>query len=275
MSLSKQDFDYVRGVVRDKAAIVLDDSKEYLVELRLSNLASMQGLPGVTELIRDVRDNGNRPLADLMVEAMTTNETSFFRDGLPFDAMRESILPELLQARAEQRSLKIWCAAASTGQESYSLAMLVRQCLQGTPDWDIRILGTDISPEVLTRAESGVYSQHEVSRGVPAESLVTEFQREGLDWVVRDDLKTMCEFRRMNLVGSWSGLPTFDVIFLRNVLIYFDTDVRRKILERAKRHLAPDGYLFLGGSETLLGLDLDQDFTRVLLGSASAYQVTT
>jgi len=271
MSISKLDFDYVRGVVRDKAAIVLDDNKEYLVEMRLSSLADQQGLPGVTELIRDVRDHGNRPLAELMVEAMTTNETSFFRDRHPFDALRDKVLPELLGARSNQRSLKIWCAAASTGQEPYSLAMLLSQALVGKGHWDAKILGTDISPEVLEKAKSGSYSQHEVSRGLPASNLVRHFRRDGLDWVVKDDLKAMCEFRRLNLIEPWAGLPTFDVIFIRNVLIYFDTDVRRTILETARKHLAPDGYLFLGGSETLLGLGLD--YNRVNLGPVSAYQL--
>lgn len=270
MSLNKPDFDYVRDVIRKEAAIVLDDNKEYLVEMRLSTLAQREGLPGVTELISSVRDERNMSLKDLMVEAMTTNETSFFRDRHPFDAMRQKVLPELFEARRDTKALNIWCAAASTGQEPYSLAMVLRECVPDLSAWRAKILGTDISPEVLAKAEKGEYSQHEVGRGLPAASLVKNFERQGLHWQVRDELKALTEFRQLNLIGSWAGLPTFDVIFIRNVLIYFEPEVKKQILAHAAQHLAKDGYLFLGGSETLLGLGLD--YTRVNLGAVSAYQ---
>lgn len=271
MSLSRTDFEYVRSLVRDQAAIVLDDNKDYLVEMRLSALAGEQGIEGVDELIRRSRDLAGASLKDLMVEAMTTNETSFFRDRHPFDAMREQVLPELIRARGAQRELKVWCAAASTGQEPYSLAMTLREALPDLSSWRAKILGTDISPQVLEKAASGVYSQHEVGRGLPATSLVKYFSRDGLNWVVKDELRRMCDFRELNLIQPWGALGTFDVIFIRNVLIYFDTDVKQQILAAARRHLAPDGYLFLGGSETLLGLDLD--YARVNLGNVSAYQL--
>jgi chemotaxis protein methyltransferase CheR len=270
MSLSKPDFDYVRDVIRKEAAIVLDDNKEYLVEMRLSTLAQREGIPGITELISDVRDRRNVSLKDLMVEAMTTNETSFFRDRHPFDAMRERVLPELVKARSATRTLNIWCAAASTGQEPYSLAMVLRECVPDITSWRAKIVGTDISPEVLEKAKNGLYTQHEVGRGLPASSLVKNFARRGLNWEVKDELKALTDFRRLNLIGSWAGLPTFDVIFIRNVLIYFEPDVKKQILANAAKFLAPDGYLFLGGSETLLGLGLD--YTRVNLGAVSAYQ---
>lgn len=270
MSLSRDHFEYVREVVRREAAIVLDDNKEYLVEMRLNTLAQKEGIGGVAELISDVRDRRNTELKDLMVQAMTTNETSFFRDRHPFDAMRDSVLPELIEKRAARRDLKIWCAAASTGQEPYSLAMLLQEALSNHPGWTGSILGTDISNEVLAKARAGVYSQHEVGRGMPAQYLVRNFKREGLNWQIQEGLKELVEFRRMNLIEPWVGLPTFDVIFIRNVLIYFDPPTKRQILTNAVKHLAPDGYLFLGGSETLLGLDLD--FERILLGNVAAYR---
>ena len=270
MTLSKDNFEFVREVVRREAAIVLDQNKEYLVEMRLSSLAQRQGITGVNELISDVRDRRNVPLRELMVQAMTTNETSFFRDKHPFDAMREIVLPEMIEKRQARNSLNIWCAAASSGQEPYSLAMLLRDALVGKPDWRGKILGTDISNEVLEKARKGIYSQHEVGRGMPAQWLVKSFKRDGLNWQVKDDLKALVEFSRMNLIEPWVGLPVFDIIFIRNVLIYFDPQTKRQILTQAVQHLAPDGYLFLGGSETLLGLDLD--FERIPIGNVAAYR---
>ncbi len=269
MSITKQDFNFVRDVVRSRSAILLDDNKGYLVEMRLSALAQKEGIDDVQTLISTVRDKGNISLRELMVEAMTTNETSFFRDRHPFDAMRDTILPELIEKRAATRSLKIWCGAASTGQEPYSLAILLRDSLPHPSLWDSKIIATDISPEVLGKAERGLYTQHEVGRGLPAAMLVKHFKRTGLEWEVKDELKAMVDYRRFNLVEPWMGLPKFDIIFMRNVLIYFDTDVKKQILTNALKYLAPDGYLFLGGSETLLGLGLD--YHRVNLGPVSAY----
>ena len=269
MSITKVDFDYVRDVVRTKAAILLDDNKEYLVEMRLSTLAQKEGIDDVRSLISNVRDKGNIPLRDLMVEAMTTNETSFFRDRHPFDAMRDKVIPEMLEKRASTKSLKVWCGAASTGQEPYSLAILLKNCIPNIASWNTKIVATDISPEVLDKAEKGLYSQHEVGRGLPATMLVKNFDRKGLEWQVKDDLKALVDYRRFNLVEPWVGLPQFDIIFMRNVLIYFDSDTKKQILTNALKYLAPDGYLFLGGSETLLGLGLD--YKRINLGPVSAY----
>jgi chemotaxis protein methyltransferase CheR len=269
VTITKIDFDYVRTIVRNKSAIKLDDNKGYLVEMRLSALAKKQGLMDVPSLISKVRDQGNVPLRELMVEAMTTNETSFFRDRHPFDAMRDKVLPELIESRKATKSLRVWCGAASTGQEPYSIAMTLRDALPNPALWDCKIIGTDISPEVLEKASTGLYTQHEVGRGLPATMLVKNFARKGLEWQVKDELKAMVDYRRFNLVEPWMGLPQFDVIFMRNVLIYFETDVKKQILSKALKYLAPDGYLFLGGSETLLGLGLD--YHRVNLGPVSAY----
>lgn len=269
MSITQTDFNYVRDMVRKKSAIRLDDNKGYLVEMRLSALALKEGIDDVPTLISNVRDKGNIPLRELMVEAMTTNETSFFRDRHPFDAMRDKILPEMIERRMATKSLRVWCGAASTGQEPYSLAMLLREVLPSTAVWDSKIIATDISPEVLERAAAGVYTQHEVGRGLPAAMLVKNFSRNGLQWQVKDELKELVDYRRFNLVEPWMGLPKFDIIFMRNVLIYFDKEVKKQILSNAIQYLAPDGYLFLGGSETLLGLGLD--YHRVNLGHVSAY----
>ncbi|MFT5080182.1 MAG: chemotaxis protein methyltransferase CheR [Planctomycetota bacterium] len=273
MNITKLDFDYVRNIVRKKSAILLDDNKEYLVEMRLSALAQKEGIDDVKSLISDVRENGNVKLRDLMVEAMTTNETSFFRDRHPFDVMREKIIPEMMEKRASSRTLKVWCGAASTGQEPYSLAILLHDCMPHISSWDVKITATDISPEVLEKAENGLYTQHEVGRGLPVTMLVKNFNRKGLEWQVKDHLKALVDYRRFNLVEPWVGLPKFDIIFMRNVLIYFDTDVKKQILTNALKYLAPDGYLFLGGSETLLGLGLD--YQRENLGPVSAYCPTT
>jgi chemotaxis protein methyltransferase CheR len=255
MSLSPLDFDYVRRLVHDRAAIALDDTKVYLARNRLDSLARQEGLGSAGELVGRLRVEPGDGLRRKVVEAMTTNETSFFRDIHPFEALRTDLLPELIHRRAAERRLTVWCAACSSGQEPYSLAMLLREHFPSTDAWDRLIVASDLSTEVLERARAGRYSQMEVNRGVPAALLVRHFRRAGLDWYVQDALRRMIDFRCVNLVGDWPAIRPPDLVFLRNVLIYFNADTKRQLLLRLARFMAPDGYLILGAAENVLGCD--------------------
>ncbi|MBO9521511.1 MAG: protein-glutamate O-methyltransferase CheR [Nocardioidaceae bacterium] len=265
------DFHYISKLVRDRAAIVLEPGKEYLIESRLLPLVRERGHDSITDLVADLQRAPHAALRDEVVEAMTTNETSFFRDGAPFQALTERVLPELIRARAAERSLNIWSAACSSGQEVYSIAMTVRDVLAADPHWRVRLLATDLSQQMLTRTREGCYSQLEVNRGLPAAALVRHFRRDGLSWRISDDLRQMIDTRSLNLAEEWPVLPSMDVVFLRNVLIYFDTEVKRQILARVRRVLRPDGFLFLGGAETTL--NLDDSFERLQIGRATAYRL--
>jgi chemotaxis protein methyltransferase CheR len=249
--VSLADFDYVRKLVYEHSSIALDDSKEYLVEARLAPIARREGLPSVTALVRRLRD-GSARLRDDVVAAVATNETTFFRDVHPFDALRDVVIPEVLAANGG-RSLALWSAAASTGQEAYSMAMLVRDHFPHVPN--VTILGTDFAADVLTRARNGTFTQLEVGRGLPARLLVKHFVRHGREWQVSDEIRRMVTFRQQNLARPLDGVPSMDIVFLRNVLIYFDVPTKAQVLQRVAKVLRPGGYLFLGGSETTYGID--------------------
>lgn len=255
MPLSTLDFDFVRRLVHERAAIALDESKVYLARNRLDTLARQEGLGSVGELVGRLRREPAEGLKRKVIEAMTTNETSFFRDIHPFEALRETFLPDLMRRRAATRRLTIWCAACSTGQEPYSLAMILREHYPSLDGWNRVFLASDLSTEVLDRARAGRYSQMEVNRGVPATLLVRHFRRDGLDWYVHDAIRRMVDFRCVNLIGDWPTMPAPDLVMMRNVLIYFDADTKRRILLRMARFIAPDGFLFLGGAENTLGCD--------------------
>ena len=270
MSIGSPEFSFVADLVRREAAIVLEAGKEYLVEARLAPLARAAGVPGVNEFVRLVRQGAQPTHRWAIVEALTTNETSWFRDAAVFEGFRGELLPRLLQQRSPAQPLRIWSAAASTGQEAYSLAMMLTDELP--PAWRFEILGTDISKEVLDRARAGQYSQMEMNRGLPARHLVRFFQRHGTGWLVDDRLKSHVQFREINLAGSLIGLPRFDVVFMRNVLIYFDLPTKQSILHRVRRLMAPDGYLILGTAETTRGID--EEFEQNRFGGLSAYRPT-
>ena len=265
------DFDFLSRLVHERSAIVLEPGKEYLVETRLSPLARDEGLEDIRGLVATLRRGGANGLVEKVVEAMTTNETSFFRDQKPFEALRNLILPDLLKRRAEKRTLSIWSGASSSGQEAYSTAITIREHFPQLESWNIRILGTDLSNEMVTKAAKGSYSQLEINRGLPAPLMIKYFERDGSLWKVKPQIRTMVEFRQMNLTGSWAAVPTMDVIFLRNVLIYFDVDTKKRIFGEVKRKMTPDGYLVLGAAET--PLSLDPDFVRVKAESGGYYQV--
>lgn len=255
MTVAAHDFDYIARLVWRSSAIVLEPGKEYLVESRLLPLVRQAGAASIAELVALLQSRGDETLHRRVVSAMTTNETSWFRDRIPFDAFGEHILPEVLAARSRERSLNIWSAGCSTGQEPYSIAMVVAGHMALRPGWTVRILGTDISEEVLDKARRGGYGQLEVNRGLPAAMLVTNFDRAGMEWHLKPALRSMVEFSQLNLALPFPAMPRMDVIFLRNVLIYFDAESKRQVLQRLRGVLRPDGYLILGGAETTLNVD--------------------
>jgi chemotaxis protein methyltransferase CheR len=271
MSLSTCDFNYVRGIVRQHSAISLDDSKVYLAETRLVALARQEGISSITELVARLRVDQGRVLRQKVVEAMTTNETSFFRDIHPFEAIQQVLLPELSRRRAGVRRLNVWSAACSTGQEPYSLAMLLRDHFPELNSWQLRILASDLSSEVLERARAGRYTQLEVNRGMPAHLLVRYFKRHALDWSLIEEIRRMIDFQVINLIDAWPPMPLFDLILIRNVLIYFDPEAKRRVLDRIGGILAPDGYLILGGSETTFFNN--EMFERVDVDRCCIYQL--
>jgi chemotaxis protein methyltransferase CheR len=271
MPIAKSDFDYVCTLVRNKSGIVLEAGKEYLVEARLNALARQQNIDSIADLVARLRSNPLDPLHRLSVEAMTTNETSFFRDHSPFEALKSTILPALLTSRANTKSLSIWCAASSTGQEPYSIAMTLCEAIPNLSDWKIIFIATDLSLEMVARSRAGAYNQIEINRGLPAKLLVKHFDKNGLTWQIKENIRKMVEFREMNLTLPWLNLPQADIIFMRNVLIYFDNDTKRGILAQARRILRPDGYLFLGSAETTMGLD--DSFERTQIEKSGTYRL--
>ena len=250
MSISNLDFEYVRGMLKKHAAIALDDSKVYLAETRLVALARQEGIPTISDLVSRLRADPGHVLKRKVIEAMTTNETSFFRDIRPFEAIREVLMPELMRRRSATRRLNIWSAACSTGQEPYSLAMLLRDHFPELNSWNLQLLASDLSSEVLEKAKAGRYSQLEVNRGMPAHLLVRYFKGHVADWTVVDEVRRMIDFQVINLIDSWPSMPLLDLVLIRNVLIYFEAESKRQVLDRIAGLLAPDGYLILGGSET-------------------------
>jgi chemotaxis protein methyltransferase CheR len=266
MALTQQEFAFVSGLVRREAAIVLEAGKEYLVEARLLPLARRTGTPTVSEFV--ARAQRERALADQIVDALTTNETSWLRDREPFSAFTDIVLPDLIERRTPLQKLRIWSAACSSGQEPYGLAMLLEETPRSGRQYEI--VATDISAEMLERAKAGRYSQLEVNRGLPVPMLVKYFQRSGTEWQVGDSLRRNISFQKVNLAAPMPALAPFDVVFLRNVLIYFDLETKRSVLRRIRSLMRPDGWLFLGAAETTIGID--DGFERVVAGRASAYR---
>lgn len=267
MSLAPDAFAYVADLVRQRSAISLEPGKEYLVESRLAPVARERGMD-VDAYVRALRARPTE--AELMgvVEALTTNETSWFRDSAPFTALSQHVLPRLRAELGRLDTLRVWSAACSTGQEPYSIAMVLDGALE--PGTAVQITATDLSEQVLTRARAGTYSQLEVNRGLPAPMLVRHFQRTGAHWQVSDGLRKVITFRRHNLLDPAPSGGPYDVVFLRNVLIYFDLPVKRAVLDRVLRAMRPGGYLVLGAAETTLGVH--DGFERVEAGRACLHR---
>jgi chemotaxis protein methyltransferase CheR len=271
MNLAAVDFDYLRTLMKEHSAIVLDPGKEYLAETRLAALVSEQGYSSLQEFLGVLRRQAFNGLHRRVLDAMTNNETWFFRDGNPFTSLTESVFPELMKRRATERKIAIWSAACSSGQEPYSIAMSIRENYN-LASWNFSILGTDFCSTILDRARAGLYRQMEVNRGLPVKLLTKYFTQQGLHWQLKSEILAMVSFRFLNLAEPWGNLiPPADIILLRNVLIYFDVETRKGILGRVRRLLRPDGYLLLGCAETTL--NLDNSFQRVQAGNFVCYKL--
>lgn len=269
MPIAVQDFNFVREMVRQQSAIVLEPGKEYLVESRLQTLARTEGFASLDQFLSELRA---RPmlLQKKVVEAMTTNETSFFRDIHPFEALKTGLVPELVKRHATDRRLDIWCAACSSGQEPYTVLMTLADALPQADSWSIKLLATDLSTEMLERTKAGRYSQLEVNRGLPAPMLLKYFQKIGTEWQVADRLRKAVDVRPLNLIEPFPSMPQLDIVFLRNVLIYFDVPTKKAILQKVRKVLRPDGWLFLGGAETTI--NVDDSWQRVQYGRGVCYR---
>ncbi|MDH5671897.1 MAG: protein-glutamate O-methyltransferase CheR [Myxococcales bacterium] len=261
MGVTPAEFQYIQTMVRDNSAIVLDDTKVYLVDARLGTLVRSEKLESVAELIRRLRASRWGELHRKVVEAMTTNETSFFRDAGVYRALEQKVIPDIVARRGRQ-PIRIWCGATSTGQEPYSVLMTLANCIKGLDRRSVQMLCTDIDTQVLARAQEGLYSQLEVNRGLPARMLVKYFDKNGAQWQVKQQLRELIDFRQMNLASAWPAIPRMDLVLIRNVLIYFDTATKKTILRRVRGVMDHEGYFFLGGSETTLGIDDDYQLTR-------------
>lgn len=267
--ISPADFDYLRALVREHTAIELDLGQEYLAETRLAPVARQYELDGIAAVIAAMKAPSAAELRTDVLDAMTTNETSFFRDSHPFEDLTNEIIPGILAARGPADPLVIWCGACSSGQEPYSLAILLNERFpELVQQRRVKILATDYSRTMVKRCAEGRYSQFEVNRGLPAPHLLTYFEQEGRDWVVRQDLRRMITTSELNLLGDWPQVPRADLVLLRNVLIYFSNETKRRILERiAFDVLRPDGYLLLGSSETTLNISDAFETQRFTQGS--------
>ncbi len=248
------DYDFLRSCLKARSGLVLSADKQYLVESRLLPVARKAGLLNLAELVAALKLAQDPALMTTVVEAMTTNESFFFRDKMPFEHFRSAIMPALLAARRSSRGIRIWCAAAATGQEPYSLAMCLKEIEAEIAGWRIELLATDLSGEVLEKARNGLYTQFEVQRGLPIQLLIKHFSQTGELWQIAPELRAMVRYRQLNLLADFSQLGSFDLIFCRNVLIYFDQQTKSDVLNRLARVIADDGYLVLGAAETVVGL---------------------
>jgi chemotaxis protein methyltransferase CheR len=269
-AVTPQEFEFLRSLLLQHAALVLDPGKEYLVEARLTPLAKRGGHGDLHGYLSKVRSAPTFEARQSIVEAMTIHETSFFRDGKPFEVLRSTLLPQIIAARRAARELYLWSAASSTGQEPYSLAMLLREHFREVLDWKLKIFATDISHEAIAKAQKGRFSQLEVNRGLPAALRAKYLERDGDDWQVGDEIRRLVEFKQANLAAGWPAMPPLDLALVRNVLIYFNPDTKRDILGRVHRALRPEGFLLLGTGETTYNLNAALE--RVQLEGACCYQ---
>ncbi|MBS0282532.1 MAG: protein-glutamate O-methyltransferase CheR [Proteobacteria bacterium] len=252
--MSSKDFSVIASFLKDRSGLIISEDKTYLLETRLSAILREHKVAGLSGLADILRQPGPHAVKDKVVDAMTTNETSFFRDNHPFETLRQSLIPRLIERRAGSRSLRIWSAACSTGQEPYSLAMMMKDNFPILAGWRIEIIATDLSPTVLDRARTGLYSTFEVQRGLPIQMLVRHFDQEEPNWRIKPEIRRTVAFRPLNLLEDFSSLGQFDIVLCRNVLIYFDQPTKTQILNGITRRIVPDGALLLGGAESVFGL---------------------
>jgi chemotaxis protein methyltransferase CheR len=252
--MTSADFAFIAAFLKERSGLIITPDKMYLLETRLTSILRDNGLKDLPALVDLLRQPGRNAMKDQVMDAMTTNETSFFRDSHPFDTLRKSIIPGLIERRATARTLRIWSAACSTGQEPYSLAMILKDQFPILGSWKVEIVATDISPSVLERARAGLYSTFEVQRGMPIQMLIRHFDQVDQHWQIKPELRRTITFRPANLLDDLSLLGTFDIVMCRNVLIYFDQPTKTRILHAISRRVAPDGALLLGGAESVFGL---------------------
>lgn len=270
--LCPNDFQFLTSLVQSKSAIVVEAGKGYLIESRLLPLLNELGLESLSDLVAQLRKPSARETTQRVVEAMTTNETSFFRDIHPFQTLQSHILPELIKSRAKDRSISIWSNACSSGQEVYSIAMLIRQHFPELNTWKIRLVASDLSSKILNKAKEGLFNQTEVNRGLPMPMLLKYFNREGANWRLTDEIRNMVEFREVNLIEAWPAtISKMDIVFLRNVLIYFSPETKAEVICKVRKALRDDGHLFLGGAETTMNLKVP--FERQVIGKAACYRI--
>lgn len=255
MSISAEDFEKVQKFLIEKSGIALSSGKEYLVEGRLQSLVYSERFDDIHALVASMNGNPASDLGRKVVEALTTNETSFFRDRHPFETLKSSVMPDVLNDPQTGKQVHIWSAACSSGQEPYSLAMLLADSFAWVTDREIKIIASDISEEMLEKCRSGLFTQFEISRGLPAHYLPRFLQRAESQWQMKAEIRERIDFRYLNLYENWAGLPRLDIVFIRNVLIYFDRDTKKSTLEKMTKVLRPGGYLFLGSGETPVGLE--------------------
>lgn len=267
--MKPDDFDFLAKLLKDRSGLVLSKDKSYLLESRLMPVARKRGFKGLDELVAQLRKRDEALAADV-TDAMTTNESFFFRDSKPFDQFRDVVLPNLLKTRATKKSFRIWCAAASSGQEPYSLAMILKENAARLAGWRTDIVGTDLSREILQKARAGLYSQFEVQRGLPIQLLVKYFKKRDDQWEIDPAIRAMVQYKEWNLLQDLKALGTFDVVFCRNVLIYFDQPTKGVVLENISKQMTDDGVLYLGGAETVLGIS---DKFKPIAGQRGVYAV--
>jgi chemotaxis protein methyltransferase CheR len=269
-TLTDADLAFLCQLIRERAAIVLDANKAYLLKARLEPFARANGYGSIAALVTALRSPLlAKSLAEDVVDAMTTNETSFFRDFHPFETLRTIVLPALIKKRSATRTLNIWCAASSSGQEPYSTAMLLREHFPELATWNVKFIASDISKTMLARCREGVYSQIEINRGLPVNYMLKYFKQSGSCWQINEDIRKSIEFRELNLIKPWPFMPRLDLVMIRNVLIYFDADVKKRIFSAIYDLMNTDGCMFLGTAETTL--NIDERFKRVPQGSTSYY----
>ncbi len=266
------DFEIIARLLKERSGLALNKEKAYLLESRLNPVARKWNFSGFDELAQAIRNRGEEALLVDVTEAMTTNESFFFRDQKPFDQFNEVVLPHLLEARAAKRSFRIWSAACSSGQEPYTLAMLLKEHADKLAGWRVEIVATDLSNEILDKAKEGLYSQFEVQRGLPIAHLVKYFAQVGDRWQIDESLRKMIKFQQFNLLGDLSILGKFDVVFCRNVLIYFDMPTKTQVLNGIADLLPADGFLYLGGAETVLGTT---DRFEIMQGHRGIYSLAS
>ena len=267
MSMTPDDFSFYKKFLYDKSGLALTEDKTYLLVSRLTPVSRKWNYPTLDDMTKVLRSSAaDKNMISEVIDAMTTNETLFFRDDRPFKYFKTGLVPEITKLRDAKKSLRIWSAASSTGQEPYSIAMTLLETLPGIDNWRIEILATDISDSALAQARKGEYTQFEIQRGMPIQLLWKYFKQEGATWKIADKLKSMVRFENFNLLEPMERFGTFDVIFCRNVLIYFDEPLKKKILSNLARRMAPDGYFFMGGSETVIGLCPDLKINQACPG---------